>query len=164
MCWSPIVAKEPYKKKEDIQVMPTLEDALLIAVKGHKGKRDKAGEPYILHPLRVMIQMDSEEEKIVAILHDVIEDTSCSIEDLRRSGYKEEILEALDAVTRREKESYPRFIKRASKNPLARRVKKADLEDNMNLSRLKELTQRDLKRTLKYHRALNFINTAIALA
>ena len=81
--------------------MPTLEDAIALAVEAHRGQTQKAGQPYILHPLRVMFRCDSEMERIVAVLHDVVEDTGRTFDDLRRLGYSEEVLAALDCVTKR---------------------------------------------------------------
>ena len=107
--------------------MSTLERAIEIAMKAHKGQMDKAGAPYILHPLRVMMSLDSESEMIVGILHDVIEDSAWTAEQLREEGFSEEIIEALDCLTKREGESYEDFIDRAKLTPLSHRVKIADL-------------------------------------
>ena len=133
--------------------MPTLEDAIALAVQAHRGQVDKAGQPYILHPLRVLFRLESEEERIVAVLHDVIEDTPTTPADLRALGYSEEILQALDCVTNRANETYEAFIERAASNPLARRVKLADLEDNMDLRRMRTLTDHDQQRLQRYLRA-----------
>ena len=133
--------------------MPTLEEAILLATEAHRGQVDKAGMPYILHPLRVMFRMTSEEEMIAAILHDVIEDTPLTFEDLRALGYAEIVLEALDHLTHREGESYEAFIERAALNPLAARIKIADLEDNMDVRRIAEPQDRDLERLRRYRRA-----------
>src|SRR5277367_2313821 len=89
--------------------MPTLEDAIALAVEAHRGQTEKAGQPYILHVLRVMFRCETEVERIVAVLHDVVEDTGRSFDDLRRLGYSEEVLAALDCVTKREGESYEKF-------------------------------------------------------
>jgi len=139
--------------------MPTLEDALLIAVKAHKGQRDKAGETYILHPLRVMMQMDTEEERIVAILHDVAEDAkNWTLDGLRQEGFNERVVDGIDHITRRKKdgrkEPYEEFIERLKKNPLAIKVKIVDLKDNMNLTRLNKMTKKDIEKLKDYHRAL----------
>jgi (p)ppGpp synthase/HD superfamily hydrolase len=82
--------------------MPSLENAIQLAIRAHKGQKDKAGAPYIFHPLRVMLRMESETEKIIAILHDVIEDSKFTIQDLQDAGYSEEILEVIDYLTRRD--------------------------------------------------------------
>ena len=131
----------------------TLEDAIQIAAQAHKGQPDKAGAPYILHPLRMMMRLKTEAEMITAILHDVIEDTDWTIEKLREKGFSEEVLEALECVTNREGESYEQFIERAGKNPIARQVKIADLEDNMNIQRIGEIKPKDLQRLEKYHKS-----------
>ena len=130
-----------------------LEQAIQLAVQVHHGQRDKAGEPYILHPLRVMQRMETDWERIVAILHDVVEDTPITLADLRRAGFSHGVLVAVDCLTKREGESYAQFIQRAKANPIARRVKIADLEDNMDLRRLPHVSSRDRKRLEKYRRA-----------
>jgi (p)ppGpp synthase/HD superfamily hydrolase len=136
----------------------TLEDAITIAAQAHKGQTDKAGAPYILHPLRLMMQMKTESEMMTAILHDVVEDSDWTIEKLREQGFSEEVLEALECVTNREGESYEQFIERAGTNPIARRVKIADLEDNMDVKRLESLTEKDATRIAKYLRAWTSLN------
>jgi len=133
--------------------MPTLEDAIALAVGAHRGQADKGGMPYILHPLSVMLRMRTETEMMVAVLHDVIEDTDYTMEALRQEGYPEEVLVPLDYVTRREGESYEAFTRRAAQNPVARRVKIADLEDNMEVRRIQELTDTDLEQLRRYRRA-----------
>jgi len=114
--------------------MSTLEKAILIATEAHTGQVDKGGNPYILHPLRVMLAMHSEETRIVAVLHDCFEDTDVSAEDLRQAGFSGEIIDAVAALTKQAGETYADFIRRAKKNPLARIVKIGDIKDNMNLS------------------------------
>ncbi|MBU2550798.1 MAG: GTP pyrophosphokinase [Proteobacteria bacterium] len=133
--------------------MPSIEDAVALAALAHKGQKDKAGQPYILHPLRVMLRLDSEAERMTAVLHDVIEDTRYTLEDLADLGYGSDVLEALDRVTERDDESYDEFIERAGGRPVSRRVKLADLEDNLDETRLPRLTGLDRKRLEKYRRA-----------
>jgi len=131
--------------------------AIEIATKCHSGQLDKAGELYILHPMRMMMKMDTEEEKITAVLHDVVEDSEVTINDLRKEGFSERILRAVDAMTKREGESYKKSIERVKKNPLAIKVKVADFEDNMDISRLKRVTEKDrqrFNRYLKYYREI----------
>jgi (p)ppGpp synthase/HD superfamily hydrolase len=130
--------------------MPTLEDAIVLAVDAHKGQMDKSGKPYILHPLQVMFRCEREAERIVAVLHDVVEDTGRTFDDLRKLGYSEEVVAALDCVTKREGESYEDFVERAAVNPIARRVKIADLEENMDVRRLPGFNAKDLERMGKY--------------
>jgi len=139
--------------QEDAVPTATLEDAIAIAVEAHRGQTDKAGAPYILHPLRVMLAVATEEERMAAVLHDVLEDGGWTLERLRQRGVPEPVLEALDRLTRREGESYEAFVARATGNPISRRVKLADLEDNMDLRRLGALTPRDTERLARYHRA-----------
>ena len=133
--------------------MPTLEDAIALAVEAHKGQRDKAGQTYILHPLRAMMRLETETERMVAVLHDVVEDSPWTLERLRALGYPEEVLGALDCLTKREGESYEAFIERVLPHPLARRVKRADLEDNMDVRRLPAVTAKDAERLARYRAA-----------
>jgi (p)ppGpp synthase/HD superfamily hydrolase len=133
--------------------MPTLEDAIALAVEAHRGQRDKAGQTYILHPLRVMMRLDTDAERMAAILHDVVEDTPYTLERLRALGYPEEVLGALDCLTKREGETYEAFIERVRPHPLARRVKLADLEDNMDVRRLPTVGPKDAERLARYRAA-----------
>lgn len=134
-----------------------LEKAIAIAVKAHYGQRDRAGLPYILHPIRVMCRLEGVGEKTVAMLHDVVEDTPWTLADLQNEGFPQPILEALDSVTKREGEPYEEFVKRSAHNPLGLKVKLADLEDNMDLRRSRELTEEDKARLQKYVRAWNVL-------
>jgi len=133
--------------------MATLGRAIAIAADAHQGQSGKAGKPYILHCIRVMLRMESGVTAIAAVLHDVVEDTDWTIEALRKEGFAEAVLKAVDHLTRRQEESYTEFIRRAAQNPIARQVKLADLEDNMDLRRIDNLKDRDLERLRKYHRA-----------
>lgn len=138
-----------------------LEKAILLATNAHQGQRDKAGQPYILHPLRVMFSTKSETERICAVLHDVIEDTDLTLDDLRNEGFSEEVLSVLDALTKRENESYDDFISRILPNKLACRVKLADIADNMDLSRIENPTEKDYQRVEKYRKAVDRIRDAL---
>lgn len=133
--------------------MPTLEDAIILAAWAHRSQKEDHGRPYILHPLRVMSRMQTEAEMMVAVLHDVVEDTRYTLDDLRQAGYPAEVVEAVDALSRRQGESYEAFIERIRLNPLAVRVKLADLEDNMDLRRLPDVGEPDLERLQRYRRA-----------
>jgi (p)ppGpp synthase/HD superfamily hydrolase len=133
--------------------MATLERAVRIAAEAHEGQKDKSGAPYLLHPLRMMLRMQSDVARMAAILHDVVEDSDWTLDGLRAEGFSAEVVEAVDCLTHREDESYEAFVKRVKSNALARQVKLADLEDNMNLKRLSEVTSKDLARLEKYHRA-----------
>jgi (p)ppGpp synthase/HD superfamily hydrolase len=131
----------------------TLEDAIAFAAKAHKGATRRTGQPYILHPLRVMLRVETSDEQLAAILHDVVEDTKYTLDDLRKMGVSEEIVAAVDHLSRREGESYEDFVERTAENKLATTVKLADLQDNMDLSLLPEVTDKDLKRQEKYKNA-----------
>lgn len=134
-----------------------LDKAIRIAAKAHEGQMDKAGQPYILHPLRVMFMRRNETERICAVLHDVIEDSDITIEYLRKEGFSEEVLSVLDALTKRENENYDDFIGRVIANKTACKVKLADLSDNMDLSRISNPTQEDYQRVEKYRKAADRI-------
>jgi len=131
-----------------------LDRAIELAKQHHEGQTDKAGKPYIEHPLRVMNQVESEEEKIVAVLHDIVEDTDISLDDLRNEGFSEEVVSAVECLTKQDGENYDSYIERISFNPLAVKIKLADLEDNRDLTRLPEVTDKDLERIEKYDKAL----------
>ncbi len=134
--------------------MSTLERAIQIATEAHKGQLDKAGRDYIGHPLRVMEMGKTEDEKIVGVLHDVIEDTDWTFEMLEAEGFSREVIEALKCVTKlSENENYDDFIERVRKNPLAVAVKINDLTDNMDIRRLPYLSDKDVKRLKKYLKA-----------
>ena len=141
--------------------MSTLERALVIAAEAHQGALDKGGKPYILHPLRLMHKMATFDEQIVAILHDVVEDSPWTLDALRAEGFSEAIVAAVNGLTRREGETYEDFIARGATNPLARRVKLADIEDNMDLRRLREIGEKDLERLQRYQRARKVILAAM---
>ncbi len=137
--------------------MSTLERAITIAAEAHAGQVDKAGAPYILHVLRVMLRVETAEERIAAVLHDVVEDCGLTLDQLREEGFPEAAIEGIAAVTRREGESYEDFVLRAKAHPVGRRVKLADLADNSDVSRLAEITPRDQARLEKYRRAMSVL-------
>ena len=130
--------------------------AIEIAVQAHAGQTDKAGAPYILHPLRVMLSLEAEAERIVAVLHDVVEDCpGWTMDRLRDEGFSQDVLAALACVTKlSEDEDYPSFIDRCRQNPIARRVKRADLLDNLDVRRLPQIAEKDAVRLNKYLAAL----------
>ena len=131
-----------------------LQKAIQIATEAHKGQLDKSGKDYIGHPLRVMEMGRTEEEKIVGVLHDVVEDTSWTFEALEAEGFSPEVIAALKCVTKlSENENYDDFIERVKKNPLAVAVKINDLTDNMDIRRLPYLSDKDVKRLKKYLKA-----------
>ena len=135
--------------------MSTLERAIEIAHEAHRGQVDKAGNDYINHPLRVMEMGRTVEEKIVGVLHDVVEDApQWNFERLTQEGFAPEIIEALRCVTKTsETEPYDKFIARVKKNRLATAVKLNDLSDNMDIRRLPYLSDKDVKRLKKYLKA-----------
>ena len=134
--------------------MSTLQRAIEIATEAHKGQVDKSGKEYIGHPMRVMEMGKTEEEKIVGVLHDVIEDTDWTFEALAEEGFSKEVIDALRCVTKlSENENYDDFIERVKKNSLAVAVKINDLSDNMDIRRLPYLSDKDVKRLKKYLRA-----------
>jgi GTP pyrophosphokinase len=129
-----------------------LERAIELAASAHAGQTDKAGATYIRHPLRVMEQMDTENERIAAVLHDVVEDTRCDLSTIENE-FGSEIREAVAALTKQDDEEYQEFVERAATNEIARKVKRADIEDNMDLTRLSELDQATVDKQKQYHEA-----------
>jgi len=135
----------------------TLEAAIALACRAHTGQTDKAGAPYILHPLRLMLKFADQDARMAAVLHDVVEDGGVSWDDLRKLGVPDNVIAAVDGLTRREDESYEAFIGRAAQDPLARRVKIEDVRDNMDLTRIGTLADRDGERVQRYHRSLQVL-------
>lgn len=129
--------------------------AIAIAHKAHDGQLDKAGKPYITHPLTVMAQMDTIESKIVAVLHDAIEDSDLTITDLAQQGFPDLITEAIAAITKLDAEDYADYIGRVKSNAIARKVKIADVTHNMDLSRIANPTAKDFQRLEKYKQILD---------
>ena len=130
-----------------------LEQAISIASLAHAGQFDKGGEPYILHPLRVMMKFKDDKQRIVAVLHDVIEDTNVTDMNLIIQGLDIDLLNVILTLTRNKNESYDEYIDRISKDEFAIEVKLADLEDNMDMSRIKNPTGKDYDRVVKYGKA-----------
>jgi (p)ppGpp synthase/HD superfamily hydrolase len=140
--------------------MTTLERAIAIAAEGHTGQLDKAGQPYILHPIRVMLRVSGASERMVAILHDVVEDTPVTLAQLATEGFSKEVLDAVDALTKRPGETRLEAARRAAANPLARVVKLADNAENMDLSRISNPTQKDYDRLEEYKRVREILIAA----
>ena len=130
--------------------MPTLEHAIALAAHAHAGQTDKAGQPYILHPLRLMLSLRDPTAQIVAVLHDIIEDTPTRAEDLQQAGFSVQIVQAVLALSKTEGESRIDAAHRAAANPLARQVKLADVADNMNLGRIAQPSEKDYARLEQY--------------
>ncbi|MCK5535792.1 MAG: GTP pyrophosphokinase [Bacteroidales bacterium] len=137
--------------------MSTIEKALEIALNAHKGQTDKAGQAYILHPISVMQKGENLNEKIVGLLHDVVEDSDYTITDIKNEGFSLEITTAIEALTKKEEENYDTFIQGIINIPLARKVKINDITDNLNVLRLNELKDKDLQRINKYLKALKIL-------
>ena len=135
-----------------------LEKAIELALKYHKGQiKNGTGEEFILHVLRVMIKMDSEDEKISAVLHDMIEKSNCTLDILKEQGFSNKIINTVDALSKRKGEDYSDYIKRVKKDPIAVKVKIADLEDNMDIRNIKDITSIDIEkmnRRKKYYMEL----------
>jgi (p)ppGpp synthase/HD superfamily hydrolase len=137
--------------------MNNLDVAIGFACKVHAGQVDKAGQPYILHPLRIMLKFQSEDERIVSVLHDVVEDGYVSFDELRGLGFSESIINAIDCLSKRPGERYEDFIQRLSSNKMATRVKIEDIRDNLDITRLCSFGDEDFIRTVKYHEALQYL-------
>jgi (p)ppGpp synthase/HD superfamily hydrolase len=136
--------------------MTKLERAIEIALTAHRGQKDKNGAPYVLHPLRMMVRMSNETEMMAAVLHDVVEDgPGWTFERLAQEGIPAEVIEAVTYLTKRpeEEQDYEAFVRRAGTNQIARRVKLADLEDNMDIRRIDAPTEKDLARLKRYRAA-----------
>lgn len=164
-----IIFGSPDKNKPGSQIrlpdqrndVSLVEKALAIALSAYAGKTDKAGQPYILHPLRVMAKMNCDEEAMAAaVLHDVIEDSDIGADDLRQMGMPDGVVSAVQCLSRGNGESYPDFIERVKQNPFAAAIKLADIEDNLNVLRLGTLTDADLRRVAKYHQAWHCLRPA----
>lgn len=142
-----------------MQYTEQIRKAMNLCYRAHRDQLDKAGVPYVFHPIHLAEQMPDEDTIITALLHDVMEDTGLCLEDLRQEGYPEPVLEALDILTRRETEEYTDYIERVQESPMARIVKLADLRHNSDLSRLPCVTPRDLERAEKYRKAIARLET-----
>ncbi len=132
--------------------MSTLERAIEIAAAAHSGQIDKAGQPYILHPIRVMLRVSTDHERMAAVLHDVVEDTPVTLDQLIREGFPEEVIAAVRALTKDPGESRLQAAARAAANPIARTVKLADNTENMDLSRIADPTEKDFARLREYEK------------
>ena len=133
--------------------MDLLDKAIQIAAQAHAGQTRKNGSPYVLHPIRVMLRQQDPEAMIAGVLHDVVEDTDVTLEDLQREGFSEDVLATIRLLTHEDGVPYADYVDAIADNPIARAVKLADLEDNMNVRELPSVTDRDLTRMAKYHKA-----------
>ena len=156
-----VIARRWILRRRKVAVKP-LEKAIEIALRAHSGQVDKAGAPYILHPLRMMLRMNGPTEMMAAVLHDVVEDgPGWTFDRLAEEGIPADVIEAVSCLTKRpdEEHDYEKFIRRASIHPVARRVKLADLEDNMDMRRIANPTDKDRARMEKYSRAHAFLSS-----
>lgn len=131
--------------------------ALQLCFAAHKEQTDKSGMPYVFHPFHLAEQMTDEETTVVALLHDVVEDTDYTVADLRDLGFSEQILSAIAAMTHDESVPYMDYVAQIKKNPIARTVKLADLRHNSDLTRLETVTEYDLVRAQKYAAAIELL-------
>ena len=138
---------------------PITKTALKICFAAHKDQLDKAGAPYVFHPFHLAEQMDTEDEVCVALLHDVMEDAGKTPDYLRSKGISEQVIEALLLMTHADGVPYMDYVAALAKNPLARKVKMADLRHNSDLSRLDNPTDADRARVAKYAQALELLET-----
>ena len=134
--------------------MATLEKAVEIAARAHSGQVDKAGQPYILHPLRLMLSLPGADERIAAVLHDVVEDTPVTLSDLASNGFSEAVLSAVALLTHDPAVAYFDYVRLVAAHPVARAVKMADLRDNLDISRISAPSEKDIARLEKYREAL----------
>lgn len=145
-------------EKEKLIRLPLFERALTLAAMMHAGQEDKGGQPYVMHVIRVMMELKEPELKVAALLHDLLEDTDLTAEDLLAYGFSEETIKVVALLSREPEEPYMDYIRRLSGDERAIKVKLSDLKDNQNRTRLKgSLIQEDLKRMEKYHRAEEYL-------
>lgn len=131
--------------------------ALLLCFKAHKDQHDKSGMPYVFHPFHLAEQMKDEITTVVALLHDVVEDTNYTAEDLRAMGFPEEAVAAIQLMTHDKSIPYMDYVSRIKENPIAKKVKLADLRHNSDLTRVDAPTAKDLKRVEKYRKAISLL-------
>jgi len=143
----------------------TIERAIEIAAKAHAGVKDKQGQPYLLHPLRVMMGVEGDEAQIVAVLHDVVEDTPISLDDIRAEDFSQQVVDGLELVTHLKEQPYSEYVIACKKNPIACQVKLSDLRDNSNLNRLllrPEKFDGDASRMQRYVLSYRFLSNEIS--
>ena len=135
--------------------MKKLTKALRIAAEAHEGQNDRFGQPFVLHPIRVMLRMDpsKEEELTAALLHDVVEKSSWTLDDLEKAGFSQAVLDAVECLTKKPEEPYMEYIRRVRKNALAVAVKRADLEDHLEALRIRGMLDGDPERKARYEEA-----------
>jgi len=140
--------------------MSTIERAIEIAARAHAGQVDKAGAPYVFHPLRLMLSVKTPHQRMAAVLHDVVEDTPLTLDDLKAEGFPQEVLAAIAALTKTPGETRLDAARRAAAHPVARAVKLADVTDNMDLSRIAQPTEKDYARLKEYEQVKALLEAA----
>lgn len=136
----------------------TTKKAMIISFRAHKDQKDKSGLPYVFHPFHLAEQMDDEDSTVVALLHDVVEDTDWTLEELRVMGFSDEVLEALHLMTHEDDVPYMDYVRKIKSNPLATKVKLADLAHNSDTTRLNHApTDADEERVAKYAKAVEIL-------
>ena len=133
------------------------QEAMKLCFEAHRKQKDKSGIPYVFHPIHLAEQMETEETIIVALLHDVVEDSDYTIEDLRKKGFSDAVLEAISLMTHADGVNYMDYVKEIKNNPIARVVKLADLRHNSDLTRLEVVDEKALKRRNTYQEAIAFL-------
>ena len=131
--------------------------AFLLCMVKHWKQKDKAGKRYVWHPIHVMINVKGYNEKIVALLHDIVEDTEVTVPDLKNLKFSKEVIEAVDVITKKKDQEYFSYLKSIKDNSIAKKVKIEDLKHNSDLKRLRSITQKDIDRAIKYKKALDYL-------
>ena len=131
--------------------------AFFLCVIKHWKQKDRAGKRYIWHPIHVMLNVKGYNEKIVALLHDIVEDTDVTVSDLKNLKFSKEVIEAVDVITKKKDQEYFSYLKLIKDNSIAKKVKIEDLKHNSDLKRLRFVTQKDMDRVIKYKKALDYL-------
>ena len=139
---------------------PMTKLALKLCFEAHKDQIDKSGMPYVFHPFHLAEQMADENTTIVALLHDVVEDTEYTLDDLREIGFNEDVLSAISLMTHADDVPYMEYVAQIKTNPIAKVVKLADLKHNSDMSRLDRITQKDEERAKKYRQAIELLENS----
>ena len=133
--------------------------AFLLCMVKHWKQKDKAGKRYVWHPIHVMMNVKGYNEKIVALLHDIIEDTDVTIPDLKNLKFSKEVVEAVDVISKKKEQEYFSYLKSIKDNSIAKKVKIEDLKHNSDLKRLRSISQKDIERAIKYKKAIDYLSS-----
>lgn len=133
--------------------------AFLLCMVKHWKQKDKAGKRYVWHPIHVMMNVKGYNEKIVALLHDIVEDTEVTVPDLKNLKFSKEVIEAVDVITKKKEQEYFSYLKSIKDNSIAKKVKIEDLKHNSDLKRLRSITQKDIDRAIKYKKAIDYLSS-----